>query len=136
MLRTSLMLLLFTAVEICAAQNSPTEPAATLAAEPITVANAPAKITSLIKIDNKIGTGAEASPGLYLDVNYTGWLYDPKKPDKRGNKFDRCNWPRGEALGGSFSLDYMIYIRGKQRGYDKWSSLAVFFPLIFENSQI
>ena len=113
MLRTSLMLLLFTAVEICAAQNSPTEPAATLPAEPITVANAPAKITSLIKIDNKIGTGAEASPGLYLDVNYTGWLYDPKKPDKRGNKFD-SSIDSGRPL--TFQLDARTVIRGWDLG--------------------
>ena len=42
----------------------------------------------LQKIDVKQGTGAEAVPGKVVVVHYTGWLYDPAKPDNHGNKFD------------------------------------------------
>lgn len=67
---------------------SPLSYAQMVMAEPISIESAPAKVTSLIKIDNVIGTGEEASPALYVDVHYTGWIYDPTKKNKRGAKFD------------------------------------------------
>jgi FKBP-type peptidyl-prolyl cis-trans isomerase len=45
-------------------------------------------ITSLQITDAKIGSGAEATRGKNVVVHYTGWLYDPGKPDKHGKKFD------------------------------------------------
>src|SRR4030095_1844505 len=42
----------------------------------------------LQKIDVKQGSGAEAVPGKTAVVQYTGWLYDPAKPDNKGAKFD------------------------------------------------
>src|SRR5262249_60323217 len=45
-------------------------------------------ITSLQVTDKKVGSGAEAKPGMEVTVHYTGWLYDGKAPDKHGSKFD------------------------------------------------
>lgn len=45
-------------------------------------------ITELVKIDKVVGTGREAEPGINVTVHYTGWLYDPSKPDGHGAKFD------------------------------------------------
>jgi len=42
----------------------------------------------LQKIDVKQGTGVEAVPGKVVVVHYTGWLYDPAKPEGHGAKFD------------------------------------------------
>ena len=42
----------------------------------------------LQKIDVKQGNGAEALSGKMVVVHYTGWLYDPAKPDSKGPKFD------------------------------------------------
>ena len=42
----------------------------------------------LIKDDSRAGTGAEATAGRRVTVHYTGWLYDPNAPDKKGRKFD------------------------------------------------
>jgi FKBP-type peptidyl-prolyl cis-trans isomerase FkpA len=42
----------------------------------------------LQRIDVKQGTGADAVTGKVVVVHYTGWLYDPAKPDNKGKKFD------------------------------------------------
>lgn len=45
-------------------------------------------VTTLQKNDTKVGTGAEARKGQTVRVHYTGWLYDPKAGDHKGQKFD------------------------------------------------
>lgn len=42
----------------------------------------------LVKTDIVVGTGKEAVTGATVQVNYTGWLHDPKAADMRGAKFD------------------------------------------------
>ena len=39
-------------------------------------------------VDLRLGDGAEASSGKALTVSYTGWIYDPSKPDLKGLQFD------------------------------------------------
>ncbi len=45
-------------------------------------------ITALQKHDVSTGTGTEAKAGLTVRVHYTGWLYQPDTPDRRGQRFD------------------------------------------------
>jgi len=64
-----------------------------LAQTPDTVSAPPqskldAKVTQLQIIDTTVGTGPEAVKGKVVVVHYTGWLYDPSLPDKKGKKFD------------------------------------------------
>ena len=46
--------------------------------------------------DVTVGTGAEAVAGKTLVVNYTGWLYDATKADKKGAQFDAS--PAGQPF--------------------------------------
>jgi FKBP-type peptidyl-prolyl cis-trans isomerase FkpA len=40
------------------------------------------------QVDLRVGTGVEAANGLLARVYYTGWLYDPARPDSKGLQFD------------------------------------------------
>ena len=52
------------------------------------VGYAVADSSGLTKIDVKIGTGKEATPGKMVRVHYTGWLFDKSAADNKGEKFD------------------------------------------------
>lgn len=45
-------------------------------------------VDKLTIIDTTLGTGAEATAGMDVLVQYTGWLYDENAKDKHGAKFD------------------------------------------------
>lgn len=45
-------------------------------------------IPAMQSTDTVVGTGPAAKAGDTVEVNYTGWLYDPKAPDHHGQKFD------------------------------------------------
>jgi FKBP-type peptidyl-prolyl cis-trans isomerase FkpA len=40
------------------------------------------------QIDVREGTGVTATQGRTITVSYTGWLYDPTKPESKGAQFD------------------------------------------------
>ena len=44
---------------------------------------APFSATDLV-----VGTGTEATAGRTLSVHYTGWIYDPARPEAKGTQFD------------------------------------------------
>ena len=43
---------------------------------------------SFSQSDLRVGTGAEATAGKRLTVNYTGWLYDASRAENKGQQFD------------------------------------------------
>jgi FKBP-type peptidyl-prolyl cis-trans isomerase FkpA len=69
-------------------------------------------VTELIKIDTLEGSGREAEIGFNVTVHYTGWLYDPSKPENKGQKFD-SSVDRGEP--------FIFYLGGGQviQGWDQ-----------------
>lgn len=71
-------------------------------------------ISELETIDTLVGSGKEAIPGTNIQVHYTGWLYDPSKPNGHGNKFD-SSVDRGEPF--VFFLGGGQVIRGWDEGF-------------------
>ena len=58
---------------LVACDDSPTSPSAT---------------PPFSQTDLRVGTGDEAAEGRVVTVHYTGWLYDPSRPDDKGAQFD------------------------------------------------
>jgi FKBP-type peptidyl-prolyl cis-trans isomerase FkpA len=70
------------------------------------------ELQHLIIRDVKPGTGDEARLGNIIDVQYTGWLYDPYAPGFHGKQFD-SSAGRGPF---SFMLGVGSVIPGWDRG--------------------
>jgi FKBP-type peptidyl-prolyl cis-trans isomerase FkpA len=66
------------------------------------------------RTDLQVGTGREAQKGKGLSVHYTGWLYDPSKPDLKGRMFDSSR-DRGPF---TFVLGAGQVIPGWDQGFD------------------
>jgi len=50
------------------------------------------------------------------------WAYETEEQAHLHNR--RMYWPRGKVLGGSSSINAMVYIRGNRRDYDHWGELG------------
>jgi FKBP-type peptidyl-prolyl cis-trans isomerase FkpA len=66
------------------------------------------------RTDLQVGTGRETQKGKGLSVNYTGWLYDPSRPDLKGRMFDTSK-DRGPF---NFVLGAGQVIPGWDQGFD------------------
>jgi FKBP-type peptidyl-prolyl cis-trans isomerase FkpA len=62
------------------------------------------------EVDLRIGTGTVATSGRPTVVNYTGWLYDPSRPENKGDQFDTS------AGRGALSVTPGGVIAGFERG--------------------
>jgi len=62
-----------------------------------------------------IPLGAAALQRSKLD-----WCYETEPEAELNNR--RIKWPRGKVLGGSSSLNGMIYIRGQRQDFDGWAA--------------
>lgn len=54
------------------------------------------------------------------------WKFKTEKSDKfcLAMNNGRCNWPRGRVLGGSSTINAMLYVRGNRHDFDEWESLG------------
>ncbi|XP_025262271.1 glucose dehydrogenase [FAD, quinone] isoform X2 [Camponotus floridanus] len=62
----------------------------------------------------------------YFQLTDYNWGYnvEPQKNACLGMINRQCSWPRGKALGGTSTLNYMIHTRGNKLDYDKWANLG------------
>jgi len=72
----------------------------------------------------------DRSPWIHLPIGYGktmwsdvyNWRFETD-PDPNMNG-RRIYWPRGKTLGGSSSINGLIYIRGQAQDYDHWAALG------------
>jgi FKBP-type peptidyl-prolyl cis-trans isomerase len=101
----ALALIVFTPV-IMADDPPPPEP-------PTSPATPVPRAEAVLVTDLVAGIGDEALPGHTVVVHYTGWLFDPAAPDKRGRQFDSS---RDRKQPFSFPLGAAHVIRGWEQG--------------------
>ncbi len=74
--------------------------------------------------------GWDLNPWIHVPVGYFKTLHNPKMdwcyktepdPGLNGRSID---WPRGKTMGGSSSINGMLYIRGQRQDYDTWAQLG------------
>jgi choline dehydrogenase len=70
---------------------------------------------------------ADSSPLIHIPFGIIGliregrhnWGYNTEPDPQLNNR--RLYWPRGKTLGGSSSINAMVYIRGNPADYNEWA---------------
>ena len=74
--------------------------------------------------------GRDSNPWIHIPVGYfktmhnpaTDWRYRTEpEPSLNGRSLD---WPRGKVLGGSSSINGLLYVRGQAQDFDHWRQLG------------
>lgn len=72
----------------------------------------------------------DRNPWIHIPVGYFKTMHNPKvdwcyktepDPGLNGRSID---WPRGKVLGGSSSLNGLLYVRGQPEDYDRWRQMG------------
>lgn len=61
--------------------------------------------------------------GTLLRGRYANWAYETEPEPALNNR--RIRWPRGKVLGGSSSINGMVYIRGQAADFDSWAQTGL-----------
>ncbi len=74
--------------------------------------------------------GRDINPWIHVPVGYFKTMHNPRvdwcyrtepDPGLNGRSLD---WPRGKVLGGSSSLNGLLYVRGQHQDYDRWRQMG------------
>jgi len=74
--------------------------------------------------------GEDRDPWIHIPLGYgkhfgnpkVNWLYTSEADENSGNR--RIAQPRGKVLGGTSSINGLVYIRGQHEDYDHWRDLG------------
>ncbi len=74
--------------------------------------------------------GRDSYPWIHVPVGYfktmhnprTDWCYATEPVPELGGR--TLDWPRGKVLGGSSSINGLLYVRGQPEDYDHWRQLG------------
>ena len=74
--------------------------------------------------------GSDRSIWIQMPIGYgrtffdrrINWMYDTEPVEALDGR--RSYWPRGKVIGGSGSINAMVYVRGQPRDYDDWKALG------------
>ncbi|MBE0612988.1 MAG: GMC family oxidoreductase N-terminal domain-containing protein [Burkholderiales bacterium] len=72
--------------------------------------------------------GPDTSPWIHIPIGYgktifdrrINWGYETEPEPELGGR--RIYWPRGKVLGGSGSVNGLVYIRGQREDFDGWAA--------------
>ena len=74
--------------------------------------------------------GRDWNPWIHIPVGYFRTMHNPSvdwcyrtEPDP-GLNGRALDWPRGKVLGGSSSLNGLLYVRGQPEDYDRWRQMG------------
>ncbi len=74
--------------------------------------------------------GRDWNPWIHIPVGYFKTMHNPKydwcyrtEPDP-GLNGRALDWPRGKVLGGSSSLNGLLYVRGQKEDYERWRQMG------------
>jgi choline dehydrogenase len=74
--------------------------------------------------------GSDLSLWIQMPIGYgrtffdkrINWMYDTEPVEALGGR--RSYWPRGKVIGGSGSINAMVYVRGQPHDFDDWKALG------------
>lgn len=72
----------------------------------------------------------DSNPWIHVPIGYFKTMHNPKTDwcyvteSDKGINGRQLQWPRGKVLGGSSSLNGLLYVRGQKEDYDDWAALG------------
>ncbi|MEQ8896247.1 MAG: GMC family oxidoreductase N-terminal domain-containing protein, partial [Roseovarius sp.] len=74
--------------------------------------------------------GSDLNFWIWMPIGYgktfyrksVNWMYQTEPDPGTGNRV--AYWPRGKVMGGSSSINAMVYVRGQPEDFDEWRAMG------------